>query len=406
MGARRNRKALYMASAKTEIRELDWNPAAEPEDRRQDRKTMASGISRLLSDPETDPVGEIIVSMHKAMHEPRKRIVEQRMDGTNNPYSSSLLSSMDDLSYSLLSAMARAGERHMDADGALAAIGSVLLQGPDSDLEMRVGNDRSMAPFPWTDDDARKAALSIPEAVKIPVKPLLDRRNNPDNSTDAIRVGDTLTILPIAISKGFDPSQPLTRTVADTLLALRGDWKPEIADAADTDTEWGRLLSYNGAYSADYGTEWILSIIRHMNDDDLDQSSAVTGWRGLDRIIHAHCNTRYYRDNARGLHPRSDDVRALYRTRKDHGKEISELLPVGDKRNPAAIETMLRLLDSMTADDELEVVRGMNSLNGTKADQRLIGDALRDYSSGLPAEYIKETLIMRIRAARLEKSNA
>ena len=414
MSARRRTKAMFMASARAELDEFRWSSYVSDEPRLQDCMSMPAKLDAFLSDPTTDPVGGIIVAMHKANHRLRSTLIRGSQaargkdDGDTVRRLDGLHTTVNDISYALLGIIAQADGRKPDCGRTLADMGAFLLGGRVKGLPLERPEAFTMVPFPWDEEDARKVALAIPEAAKTSIDPLLAElddftdQNRRDRSVP-LDDGDALTVLPIAVSKGFDPAQPLTAATVDTMFALRGDWRPEIAEAVAS-PDGRRLLSYMETVPASSAADWILAIISHISDDSIGRSSAITGWDGLREIINTHCNVRRsYRFNSmnndeQGLHSRAHDVSMLYKTEQSHGRDVKRLIPAGDERNPAAIETVLRLLDSMSIDDEISIVNNLANLRGgrKKTPIRIFGEAVSDLSQGLPVSYVRENMLMRM----------
>lgn len=372
-----------------------------------------------MDSPGSLPVAAIITSLHRMSLRLGRRI--SGFDMTQAL--ASVAPAMDALIDDIIAVVADAGEHHWDPDHTLIMIGSTMLSPSPDHGPSRIDERRTGAPFPWTDDDALKAALAIPEAASISMEYLIESAvvaRMEDDSVDLgqrIRIGDIPAVFPVAVSKGLNPKwltagpekmgpNEECRTIR-VMFRLRGDWRPGIYDfihddPPDCSRGKEHLLSYLRIRPATYGADWILSIINHINDHDLDKAAIVNNPETMRTLISGHAFNRgehgsiLYDD---GLHDRCFDIEPVCETTRSHDTIITGLVVHPSREtDPAALEMVFRILDSMSIGMEKRLADDMRYANPHDA-TRLIAEAVRDMTDGMPVSYVAETLSSRMSMA-------
>ena len=386
-----------------------------------DRYDRMHHVEKLMSTPGFEPVAEIISSLHRLNH---GIIQATRRYDITMPHCplDSIIPGMGALADDIINVIAYAGEHHRTPDYTLSMIGSAMLN-PSLEHESHPNQPhRTAAPFPWTEDDALKTALAIPEAASISLEYLAESIEVARTETlmefhQSISIGDIPAVFPVAIAKGFNPgwltagpekmNADEESRIIRILLRLRGDWRPGIygfisEDPAHSSRGKEHLLSYLKTDPATYGADWILAIINHIDDRDLDKAEILHNPGTVNTMVAKHSANRFdhpsrlYGD---GLHERFYDIGSICETSPSHGATITGL-PVRAEHdtNPAALETVFGILDTMSVGMEQRLVNDMNTVGLYKADT-LIVDAVHDMMDGLPLEYAAETLASRAAAA-------
>jgi len=149
------------------------------------------------------------------------------------------------------------------------------------------------------------------------------------------------------------PDWALTAFFVVMLLRLRGDWRQEIYDYISRNKDGEKLMGYLQVNPATYGVDWILAIINHINDHNLDKAGILSDDYAMRMIVTAHSENRYDHPSEwaeDGMHARYFDVGnvSTVRIAHDKGGTISGLeVTAGRETDPAALETVFRILDSM-----------------------------------------------------------
>ena len=360
-----------------------------------------------MSTPGFEPVADIIISMHRLNKRMDYYVKHPRSHGYGQNFAP-IVPALDALTDDFIRVIADAGRHHWSVDHTLTMIGSSML----SPAHGGTWAARSRAPFPWDDEDALKAALAIPEAASmdcslLPTEAGLAEADTSIEMNQMICTGDIPAVFPVAISKGFDPVMLAAdhetgqavgqNALVSMLLRLRGDWRQGIYDYAAKDSRAGeRLLGYLQVNPATYGVDWILAIINHINDRDLDKASILNDDYAMGMIVTAHSENRYDHpsENAGdGMHARCFDVGnvSTVGNAHDEGGTISGLEVIaGRETDPAALETVFRILDAMDKRAERDLVKDMHDINPAEA-AMLIRRAVHDMVD-MPMAYITETL--------------
>ena len=363
-----------------------------------------------------EPVADIIISMHRLNRKIGhyvEYVKHPGADGYGGNFAP-VVPALDALTDDFIRVIADAGKHHWTVDHTLTMIGSSMLNPAHGGTEAA----RSREPFPWDENDARKAALAIPEAAGLDCILFSWEVDWVGAGTNAemnqkISPGDVPAVFPVAISKGLDPKMlavyPDLKSVMDIqmplmrmLLRLRGDWRQGIYDYIFKDRNGERLLSYLQVNPATYGADWILAIINHINDHDLDKASILNDDYAMRMIVTAHSESRYDHpsENAEdGMHARYFDVGnvSTVRIAHDKGGIISGLeVTAGRETDPAALETVFRILDAMDKRMERKFVKNMHDIDSAEA-AMLIRRAVHDMAR-LPMDYITETLVAQMDA--------
>lgn len=404
----RSMQAAAVASARLEI----------CRNGRRDRWDRLHYVGEFMDSPGSLPVAAIITSLHRMSLRLGRRISGFSMTQAL----ASVTPAMDALIDDIIAVVADAGEHHWDPDHTLIMIGSTML-GPSTDHgPSRIDERRTAAPFPWTDDDAMKAALAIPEAASISMEYLIGSAviARIDDSVDfgqRIRIGDIPAVFPVAVSKGFNmkwltPGPEKMNAddesrVIRIMFRLRGDWRPGIYDFIHDDPpHYSRgkehLLSYLRIRPATYGADWILSIINHINDHDLDKAAIISNPETMRTLISGHASNRGEHESILyddGLHDRCFDIEPVCETTRSHDGIITGLaVHPGCETDPAALEMVFRILDSMSVGMEERLAGDMRDADGHAA-TRLIVEAVHDMTDGMPVSYVAETLSSRMSMA-------
>ena len=79
------------------------------------------------------------------------------------------------------------------------------------------------------------------------------------------------------------------------------------------------------------------------------------------------------------------------------------VVPSGQETNPAALETLFRILDTMDMGLEDRLVEDMQTADEHEANT-LIADAVHDMGQSMPLEYTAETLASRMSIAASSRS--
>lgn len=371
-------------------------------------KPRISRIADRLQKPDAVPLCAIIRAMHHVNHEIRETAKgDNRLGAAMRD--SMIISNTDDLMNSILQEVAGAATGDDTIDTTITRIGRLLYNPSDREGERLIDEEhqkcgRKPSPFPWNDGSAEQAALAIPEAARIPIRPILERvaglnqwldRENYDSGAD---YDDIPGMLPIAVSKGFSPDRHLTTTTMDTLLMLKGDWRDEIADAVADDPHNRNLLTYAQINPDGYSADWISAIIRHIGDEDLCNAGMFDGEYNendglyLRYIMDSHI---FYRgESVDGSHPRLSDVESLTTKTEFRGGTVWGLKPPRDRRDPAAVETVLRIFDAMSL-DAVNHIREQRERIGRQRLMSLFRRAVHD-AGEYPYSYVGETLSARI----------
>lgn len=372
-------------------------------------------VEEFMGFPGSVPVARIITSLHRLNHRMACTSRDHRRDGYIDDLAPMVLV-LDALIDDVISVVANAGEHHWDSDHAITMIGSELMKPahPGGNLE------RTGAPFPWTEEDAYKAAMAVPKATDIDYDMLSYAVTSAMADTsmemqEQMITGDVPAVFPVAISKGFDPS-PLkagriyndqsnavdTNALVAMLLRLRGDWRQGIYDFAADGGDCGRLLGYLQVNPATYGADWVLAIIDHINDHDLDRAGILHNPKIMGTLISEHDRNRVEHSwilSDTGMHPRYYDVEPICEMTRRHDAIISGLaVHPGCGSDPAALEIMFRILDSMSMDVEKKLADDVRAADGHEAESPLV-DAVRDMTDGMPMSYVAETLASRMSIA-------
>lgn len=398
----RSMQAAAVASARLEI----------GRNGRPDRWDRLHHVREFMDSPGSLPVAAIITSLHRMSLRLGRRISSFDM----TPVLASVAPAMDALIDDIIEVVADAGEHHWDPDHTLIMIGSAMLSPSPDHGPPRIDERRTGAPFPWTDDDALKAALAIPEAASISMEYLIGSavvarmENDSVDFGQRIRIGDIPAVFPVAISKGFNTkwltagpekmSADDESRVIRIMFRMRGDWRPGVYDFIHDDPpHYSRgkehLLSYLRIRPATYGADWILSIINHINDHDLDKAAIVNNPETMRTMISGHASNRgehgsiLYDD---GLHDRCFDIEPVCETTRSHDGIITGLVVhPGRETDPAALEMVFRILDSMSVGMEKRLAGDMRDADQHAA-SRLIAEAVHDMTDGMPVSYVAETL--------------
>lgn len=387
----------------------------------QENRKLLHGVKAFMDTPGFEPVARIITSMHRLNHRVARTIKYNQTNGYMDDLSD-MVPALDTLTDDVISVVADAGEHHWNPDHTISMIGSQLLNPAHKNEK----TERTGAPFPWDEDDAYKAAMAIPKATTLDYEMIssdisLARSDTIIELSATMGLSDVPAVFPIAISKGFDPS-PLTaeRMMADPgiiakpvpapalvamLLRLRGDWRRGIYDYAAKGGDFERLLGYLQVDPPTYGADWIIAIIDHINNHDLDNAEILHNPRIMETIVAEHAESRRecpWIISDTGMHARYYDVASICRRTESHGKTMTGLVvPSGRETNPAALETLFRILDTMDMGLEDRFVEDMQTADEYEANT-LIVDAVHDTAEDMPVSYIAETLSTRmsISAAR------
>lgn len=384
----------------------------------QENSELLHNVKTFMDTPGFEPVARIITSMHRLNQRVARTIKYNQANGYMDDLSD-MVPALDTLTDDVISVVADAGEHHWNPDHTISMIGSQLLN-PAYKNEK---TERTGAPFPWTEGDAYKAAMAIPKATDMDYEMIssdisLARTDTIIELSATMGLSDIPAVFPIAISKGFDPS-PLTmeRIMADPgiiakpvpapalvamLLRLRGDWRQGIYDYAAKGGDFERLLGYLQVDPPTYGADWIIAIIDHINDHDLDKAKILHNPRIMETIITEHAESRRecpWIVSDTGMHARYYDVASICRRTESHGKTMTGLVvPSGRETNPAALETLFRILDTMDMGLEDRLVEDMQTADEHEANT-LIVDAIHDMGRSMPLEYTAETLASRMSIA-------
>lgn len=376
-------------------------------------KPRISRIADRLQNPDATPLCAIIRAMHHVNHEIREAAKgEDRLGAAMRD--SMIVGNTDDLMNSILQEVAAPATDDGNADTIITRIGRLLYNPSDRGWDRLIDDEhqkcgRGPTPFPWNDGSAEQAALAIPAAARIPVRPVLERVAglnqwlDRENYESEFAYDDIPGMLPIAVSKGFDPSQPLTAATVDTLLMLKGDWRDGIADAMDADPHNRNLLTYAQINPDGYSADWICAILRHMDDEDLCNAGMFDGEYNENDGLYLRCimdSHIFYRGNSGGYHPRLSDVESLTTKTEFRGGTVWGLKPPRDRRDPAAVETVLRIFDAMSL-DAVSHIREQRERIGRRRLMSLFRKAV--YEAGeYPYSYVGETLSARINMETVE----
>lgn len=378
----------------------------------QENKELLHGVKTFMDTPGFEPVARIITSMHWLNQMVARTIKYNQANGYTDDLSP-MVPALDTLTDDVISVVADAGAYHWNPDHTISMIGSQLLNPAHKNEK----TERTGAPFPWDEDDACKAAMAIPKATTMDYEMMasyvsLARSDTIIELRTSMGLNDVPAVFPIAISKGFDPS-PLTAerlmaapgkpvpesALVAMLLRLRGDWRQGIYDYAAKGGDFERLLGYLQVDPPTYGADWITAIISHINDHDLDKAKILHNPRIMETIITEHAESR--RDcpwiiSDTGMHARYYDVASICRRTESHEKTMTGLVvPSGQETNPAALETLFRILDAMDMGMEDRLVDDMQTADEYEANT-LIVDAVHDMAEDMPVSYIAETLSTRM----------
>ena len=372
-------------------------------------------VKEFMDFPGSVPVARIITSLHRLNYRLAHRIKYNRENGYMDDLSP-MVPVLDALIDDVISVVAEAGEHHWDSDHAITMIGSELMK----PAHPGGNSERTGAAFPWTEEDAYKAAMAVPKATDIDYDMLSYAIASAMADTsmemhEQMITGDVPAVFPVAISKGFDPS-PLkagriyndqsnavdTNALVAMLLRLRGDWRQGIYDFAADGGDYGRLLGYLQVNPATYGADWVLAIIDHINDHDLDKAKILHNPKVMETIISEHDRSRVKHSwilSDTGMHPRYYDVESICEITRYDDAIISGLaVHPGCGTDPAALEIIFRLLDSMSMDMEKKLADDVRAADGHEAESLLV-DAVRDMMDAMPMSYVAETLASRMSIA-------
>ena len=402
-------KASAVACARVELKKH----GADAEKSRE----ILHDVGLFMNTPGFEPVADIIISMHRLNRKIGhyvKYVKHPRSDGYGRNFAP-IVPALDALADDFIRVIADAGRHHWPVDHTLTMIGSSMLNPAHGGTEAA----RSRAPFPWDGEDARKAALAIPEAAGLDCIPFSWEVGWVGAGTAAemnqkISPGDIPAVFPVAISKGLDPKMlavyPDLKPVVDIqmplmgmLLRLRGDWRQEIYDYISRSKDGEKLMGYLQVNPATYGADWILAIINHINDHDLDKASILNDDYAMGMIVTAHSENRYDHPSEwaeDGMHARYFDVGnvSTVRNAHDEGGTISGLeVAAGRETDPAALEMVFRILDAMDRRMEREFVKDMHNIDSAEA-AMLIRRAVHD-AADMPLPYVTETLAARMHSA-------
>lgn len=374
-------------------------------------------VEEFMDFPGSVPVARIITSLHRLNHRLACTSRDHRRDGYIDDLAPMVLV-LDAFIDDVINVVAEAGEHHWDSDHAITMIGSELMvpAHPGGNLE------RSGVPFPWTEEDAYKAAMAVPKATDIDYDMLSYAVTSAMADTsmeiqEQMITGDVPAVFPVAISKGFDPS-PLkegriyndrsnadavdTNALVSMLLRLRGDWRQGIYDFAADGGDYKRLLGYMQVNPATYGADWVLAIIDHINDHDLDRAGILHNPEVMKTLISKHDRNRMTRSwilSDTGMHTRYYDIESICEITRHDDAIISGLaVHPGCETDPATLEIIFRILDSMSMDMEKKLADDVRAADGHVA-KSLIVDAVRDMMEAMPMSYVAETLASRMSIA-------
>ena len=99
------------------------------------------------------------------------------------------------------------------------------------------------------------------------------------------------------------------------------------------------------------------------------------------------------------MHPRYYDVESICEMTRYDDAIISGLaVHPGCGTDPAALEIMFRILDSMSMDMEKKLADDVRAADGDEAESPLV-DAVRDMMEAMPMSYVAETLASRMSIA-------
>lgn len=393
-------KADAITSARIEIRRND----------QYDRTGRLHYVGEFMESPGSASVAAIITSMHRLNNRVSRYIKDAEEHDTKENFTP-IVPILNVITDDIISIVAKAGKYHWDADHTMTIIGSELLSPAHTGTDV----ERTGAPFPWTEEDAYKTAMAIPRAAAIdyrhvPLEVNVAEINTSTELGQIIDVGDIPAVFPIAVSKGFNPKMLAADSdsigsvnhpaLIRLLLRLRGDWRQGIYDYISKGKTGERLLGYLQVNPATYGADWILSIISHINDRELFKAEILHNPRVMEMLVAGHSENRSRHPQANsddGMHARCFDVGSLYRTTRSHDTTITGLAePTGRlATNPAALEMMLGILDSMSMDEERRFVDDMQTADEYEANT-LIVNAVHDTVEDMPVSYIAETLSTRM----------